>query len=150
MTPKPISTASGHFEAIRRIRRQADRDAAEARAVAIECGATQAIGFSRGARTVVGALAEDPTLLERVVLVISPGGQGVGKYSTWLASLPGAERECLTADIFVIGQRGDRGHPARVAEIWAEQLKARLEILPSQAIQTDSKRVASLLAEFLS
>ena len=142
--------ASRHFEAIRRIRRQADRDASEARAVAIDCEATQAIGFSRGARAVIGALAEDPALFERVVLVMPPGGQAAGKYSTWLASLTSTGRDGLTAEILVVGQRGDQGHPARVAEVWSERLGARLEILPPRAIQIDSGRAASLLAEFLS
>ena len=40
---------SGHCEALARVRRQADRDAAEVRAVAGEHGVTRAVGFSRGA-----------------------------------------------------------------------------------------------------
>ena len=48
---------SEHFAPLAHIPRQAERDAAEARAVASDYQATQAIGFSRGARAVVGALA---------------------------------------------------------------------------------------------
>ena len=140
---------SGHFEAFARICRQAERDAAEARAVTNDHQATQAIGFSRGARAIVGALAEGPALFERVALVAPPGGSAAGKYSTWLGSLTSTGRGDLTAEFLVVGNRGDQGHPARVAQVWAEQLGAHLEILPSRAIYTDLKRMMSLLAEFL-
>ena len=63
-------------------------DAAEVRAVADDHQAAQAIGFSRGARAIVGALAEGPTLFERIALVIPPGGRAAGRYSSWLDSLP--------------------------------------------------------------
>ncbi len=132
-----------------RIRREAERDAAEARAVASDHQVTQAIGFSRGARAIVGALAEDPALFQRVALVIPPGGSAAGKYSDWLNSLTSAERGEMAAEILVLGNRGDQGHPARVAQAWAEQLGAHLEILPSRAVYTDPERVMSLLAEFL-
>jgi hypothetical protein len=62
--------SSWHFEALARIRLEAERDAAEARAVANDHQVTQAIGFSRGAWAIVGVLAEDPALFERVALVI--------------------------------------------------------------------------------
>lgn len=140
---------SGPFAAFGSIPRQAERDAAEVRAVAHHYQVTQAIGFSRGARAIVGALAEGPNLFERIVLVIPPGGNAAGKYSTWLDSLTSTGRGSLTADILVVGHRGDQGHPARVAEAWAEQLGAHFEILPSRAIYTDHERVISLLAEFL-
>jgi dienelactone hydrolase len=140
---------SGHFAASACILRQAERDAAEVRAVAHDHQVTRAIGFSRGARAIVGALAEGPNLFERIALVIPPGGNAAGKYSTWLESLTSTGRGSLTADILVVGNRGDQGHPARVAEAWAEQLGAHLEILPSRAIYTDHERVMSLLAEFL-
>jgi hypothetical protein len=84
------------------------------------------------------------------VLVIPPGGRAAGKYSTWLTSLTSTGRYGLTAEILVVGQRGDQGHPARVAEVWSEQLGAHLEILPPRTIQAGSGRLASLLAEFLS
>lgn len=136
---------SGHFEAFARIRRQAERDAAEVRAVAHQHKATRAIGFSRGARAIVGALADGADLFERVALVIPPGGHAAGKYSAWLESSPAD----LSVEILVIGNRGDQGHPARVAQLWAEQLGAHLELLPSRAVSTDAGRVMDLLAEFL-
>ncbi len=140
--------SSGHFEAFARIRREAERDAAEARAVASDHQVSQAIGFSRGARAIVGALAEDPALFERVALLIPPGGSAAGKYSDWLSSLTSAGRGEIVAEILVVGNRGDQGHPARVAQAWAEQLGAHVKILPSRAVYTDPERVMSLLAEF--
>src|SRR4051794_39078316 len=125
---------SGHFDAIASLRRQADRDAAEVLAVAVEHEATRAVGFSRGARAVVGVLAESPHQFERVALVIPPGGRAAGKYASWLESRSAG---VAGVEILVIGNRGDQGHPARVAETWAEQLGARLELLPSQAVSTD-------------
>jgi dienelactone hydrolase len=139
---------SEYFEPLARIRRQAERDAAEARAVASDHHVTQAIGFSRGARAVVGALAEDPDLFKRVALVIPPGGSAAGKYSDWLSSLTSAGRREMAAEILVVGNRGDQGHPARVAQTWAEQLGAQLVILPSRAVYTEPERVTSLLSEF--
>lgn len=139
---------SGHFEALARIRREADRDAAEVRAVASDHQVTQAIGFSRGARAIVGALAEEPALFERAALVIPPGGSAAGKYSDWLSSLTSVGRREMAAEILVIGNQGDQGHPARVAQAWAEQLGAHLEILPSRAVYADPERVTSLLAAF--
>jgi hypothetical protein len=139
---------SGHFQPLARTGREADRDAAEARAVASDHQVTQAIGFSRGARAVVGALAEDAALFKRVALVIPPGGSAAGKYSDWLSSLTSPGRGEMTAEILVVGNRGDQGHPARVAQAWAEQLGADLEILPSRAVYTGPERVMSLLAEF--
>ncbi len=140
---------SGHFEGFARIRRQADRDAAEVRAVANEHRATRAIGFSRGARAIVGALAEDARLFERIALVIPAGGHAAGKYATWLESLSPGGRSDLAVEILVVGQRGDQGHPARVAQTWAEQLGANLQLLPSRAVYPDARRVTDLLAEFL-
>jgi pimeloyl-ACP methyl ester carboxylesterase len=134
---------SGHFDAFTRIRRQAERDAAEVRAVADEHGITRAIGFSRGARAIVGALADGPDLFERVALVIPPGGTAAGKYSTWLDSRP-----TLAAEVLVLGTRGDQDHPARVATAWAEQLGARVEILGSRAVYTEADRVMDLIADF--
>ncbi len=139
---------SEHFAPLAHIPRQAERDAAEARAVASDYQATQAIGFSRGARAVVGALAEGPALFTRVALVVPPGGTAAGRYSDWLSSLTSAGRREMTAEILVVGHRGDQGHPARVAQAWAEQLGADLEILPSRAVYTGPERVMSLLAEF--
>jgi dienelactone hydrolase len=141
---------SGHFEALARFRRQAERDAAEARAVASDHRVTQAIGFSRGARAILGALAENPALYKRVALVVPPGGNAAGKYSNWLSSLTDAERGEMAVEILVVGNSGDQGHPARVAQAWAQQLGAHLEILPSRAVCTDPERVMSLLADFFS
>jgi hypothetical protein len=140
---------SGHFETLAPIRRQAERDTAEARAIVSDHHqVTQAIGFSRGARAIVGALAEDPALFERVALITPPGGNAAGKYSDWLSSLTGAGRGEIAAEILVVGNVGDQGHPARVAQAWAQQLGAHLEILPSRAVHTDPQRVMSLLSEF--
>ena len=140
---------SGHFDAVRHIRRKAERDAAEVRAVADEHGATRAIGFSRGARAIVGALAEDPGRFERIVLAIPPGGTAAGKYSAWLESLPSAGRDELTSEVLVIGDQLDSGHPLQVAETWAEQLAARFELLPRRTIPQDPDRVIALIADFL-
>lgn len=140
---------SGHFDACARIRRKAERDAAEVRAAATEHRASQAIGFSRGARAIVGALAEGPSPFARIVLAIPPGGSAAGKYSAWLESRPTVERERATTEILVIGNSGDPEHPARVAQAWAQQLGASLELLPSRAVYTDVERVKDLIAEFL-
>jgi hypothetical protein len=141
--------SSGHFDACAHLRRQAERDAAEVRALAGEHHVGQAIGFSRGARALVGALAEDPGMFQRIVLVIPPGGTAAGKYSAWLKSLPSSGRSELSTAVLVVGNRGDRGHPVRVAQEWAEQLGAHLELLPSRAVYTDAERVQNLLAGFL-
>ncbi len=140
--------SSGYFGALARIRREAERDAAEVRAVASDHQVRQAVGFSRGARAIVGALAEDTALFERVALVIPPGGRAAGKYSNWLSSLTNAGGRQMAAEILVVGNRDDQGHPVRVARSWAEKLGARLEILPSRAVYTDPERVMSLLADF--
>ena len=140
---------SGHGEALARVRRQADRDAAEVRAVAGEHGVTRAVGFSRGARAIVGALAESVNLFERVALVIPPGGHAAGKYATWLESHPSVGSGDGSTEVLVVGHRGDQGHPARVAQTWAEQLDAHLELLTSRAVYTDAERVTNLLADFL-
>jgi hypothetical protein len=139
--------SSRHLEALARMRLEAERDGAEARAVAGDHQVTQAIGFSRGARAIAGALAEDPDLFARVALVIPPGGRAAGKYCEWLSSLSAGRGE-IAAEILVVSHRGDQAHPARVAEAWAEKLGAGLEILPSRAVYTDPGRVMSLLAEF--
>jgi hypothetical protein len=110
---------SGHFEACAGIRRQAERDAAEVSAVANEQRTTRTIGFSRGARAIVGALAENSQLFERIVLVVPPGGHAAGRYSTWLTSGATGGRDDLTGEVMVVGHRGDRTHPARVAEATA-------------------------------
>jgi hypothetical protein len=142
---------SGYFGTLAPIRRQAERDAAEARAIVNDHHqVTQAIGFSRGARAIVGVLAEDPALFERVALITPPGGNAAGKHSDWLSSLTGAGRGEMAAEILVVGNVGDQGHPARVAQSWAQQLGAHLEILPSRAVYTDPERVMSLLADFFS
>jgi hypothetical protein len=141
--------SSGHFDSVAHRRRQADRDAGEVRALAAEHHAAQAIGFSRGARALVGALDEDTGMFQRVVLVIPPGGTAAGNYSAWLKSLPISGPSELSTSVLVIGNRGDPGHPVRVAQEWAEQLGARLEILPSRTVYTDAGRVQDLLAGFL-
>jgi hypothetical protein len=103
---------SGHFEGVAGVRRQAERDAAEVSALASEHQVTRAVGFSRGARAIVGALAEGPSLFERIALVIPPGGRAAGKYASWLESLPNDGSGDLPAEVLVVGHRGDQGHPA--------------------------------------
>jgi hypothetical protein len=139
---------SGHFERVAHIRRQADRDAAEVRELAQEHRARQAIGFSRGARAIVGALAHDARLFQRIALVIPPMRLRVAQnYEIWLDSLERGRAD-LTGEILVVGQLGDRGHPAAEAETWAQQLGAELQLLPSRAVSTDPAQVDSLLADF--
>jgi hypothetical protein len=140
---------SGHFDRCANIRREAERDAAELLALANEHNATRAIGISRGARAVVGVLAEDVARFERIVLVLPPGGTAAGRYSSWLASRAGSDAPPLLADVLVIGVRGDRGHPLRVAEEWAGRLDARLEVVERDHIALDQEPLRGLLGEFL-
>ena len=141
--------ASGHFESVAGIRRQADRDAAEIRALAAEYKVKRAIGFSRGARAIVGALAEEPALFDRIALVIPPRGVTAGKWMPWLESLSGSGGHGgLAAEILVIADRVDAGHPVDVAESWAEKLGARLEVHPPRAMYTDPERMKDALATF--
>jgi hypothetical protein len=94
----------------------------------------------------------------RPLTLFAPGGAGedlvpanlrvTQKYESWLASLSSAGRSDLAAEIFVVGQRGDPKHPADVAQAWAEQLGAHLELLPPKAVSTDPERVIDLLAGF--
>jgi hypothetical protein len=63
---------SGYFKDVPPLRRQAERDAAEVLAVAHRRRASQALGISRGARAVLGAVAEEPGLFSRVVLALPP------------------------------------------------------------------------------
>ena len=140
---------SGHFASFARIRREAERDAAEVLALADQYDATRAIGISRGARAIVGVLAEVPLRFERVVLLLPPGGHAAGRYYTWLEALAEAGGDPVSADILVIGQRGDQGHPARTATQWAERLGARLDVFPSRGFYTEPACVRLLITEFL-
>lgn len=136
----------------KRPRRQADRDADEVLTLADDHYATRALGVSRGARAVLGVLAEEPDRFERVALMLPPGGHAVGRYATWLASLSGngPGRPATSVDILVVGQRGDQGHPAGVARDWADRLGARLELFPSGGPNTaHSERFRSMVTEFL-
>ena len=54
---------SGHFEAFARVRRQADRDAAEVRAVASEHQVTRAVGFSEARERSSARSPKAPTCL---------------------------------------------------------------------------------------
>jgi len=113
-------------------RRRAERDAAEVRAVADHCGATFAVGMSRGACAIVGVLADQTSRFDRVVLVIPPAGTAAGRYREWLGELPpSAATAVTTADILILAMRGDTGHPVNVAEDWASRLGAQLEVFPS-------------------
>jgi len=109
-------------------RRGADRDADEVLAVAAQVGATQAIGMSRGAVAVLAVLAEHPHPFRRVVLVVPPAGEAVGRYRQLLDGTGAAPAD---VEILALGMRGDRGHPAAVAQTWAEKLGGSVEILPS-------------------
>jgi hypothetical protein len=132
---------SGH-ESAGGIRRQADRDAFEVSAVAEEGGATRVVGFSRGARAVVGALVRDPGRFERAVLVWPPAGWAAGDYASWVgheklkperAVRPGAE-------VLVVAQHIDRDHPLKMSEQWAWALGARLEVFPPKGQLWDVHR----------
>lgn len=113
-------------------RREAERDAAETGAVADQCGAIHAVGLSRGARALVGVLADDTTRFDRIVLVWPPGGASAGRYREWLAELPLIATTPLTSgNILILAARGDPGHPVKVAEQWASQLGAQLELFPA-------------------
>jgi hypothetical protein len=135
----------------RRPRREADRDADEVLAVADHYGASRAVGISRGARAIIGALAEEPDRFDRVALVLPPGGHAVGRYAPWLAArAAGPPPPPVRADLLVIGQRGDRVHPAALAEQWAQLLPARLEVFPSGGIFVrHAERYHALLADFM-
>jgi hypothetical protein len=128
---------SGHFDRLPPLRRQAERDAAEARVVADAGGASQALGISRGARALAGLLAQDPGRFDRVVLVVPPGDLRPPplSYRTWLDSLPADASGPPASDteFLVLGLTGDRTHPARAAEEWAGRLGARLELFPARA-----------------
>jgi 3-oxoadipate enol-lactonase len=126
-----------------RPRRQADRDADEVLAVADAYDASRAVGFSRGARAIVGLLAEQPDRFERIALVLPPGGNAVGRYTALLRS-----PAHVPAEILVVGQRGDRGHPAAVAREWAERLGAHLEVFDSGDLYA-RPAYRELLAAFL-
>lgn len=139
---------SGYFESVPKLRRQAERDAAEVLAVATDLRASRAIGLSRGARAVVGALAEVPDLFERVVLVLPPGGHAAGRYAPWLASLSEKPAPALSLDVLVIARRGDAGHPVRVAEEWATALGGALEVL-TKAEWAEPERFQRLITGFL-
>ena len=89
-----------------------------------------------------------PSLFERVALVIPPAGHAAGRYASWLESHPGTGQGDFSAKVLVVGNRGDQAHPARVAEAWAEQLGAHLELLPSRAVYTDAEEVAKFALYF--
>ena len=139
---------SGYFARFGKPRRQAERDAAEVLAVATDRGASQAIGLSRGARAVVGAMADVPDLFERVVLVLPPGGHAAGRYAPWLESLSQKPRPELSADVLVIARRGDAGHPVRVAEEWSTALGGALEVL-TKAEWAEHERLHRLITGLL-
>lgn len=144
---------SGHLERAPRIRRQADRDASEVSAIVRAGGATRAIGFSRGARAVVGALVRDPGCLERVVLVWPPRGWAAGDYASWV----GHEKLTPTravdpgAEVLVIAQPVDRDHPVAMAEQWAGALGAALEVFPKDGMlwREHRDRFADVVGRFL-
>lgn len=156
---------------VKRPRREADRDADELFAVADQYRATRAVGASRGARAIVGLLAEQPDRFERAVLVLPPGGTAAGRYAEYLAGLPTNEPvatdrhaqwmaslaarspivvDTPAADVLVIGRRGDQGHPARLARDWADRLAARLELFSTGDLLTDHRaRLHDAISEFL-
>lgn len=140
---------SGHFDEVPPLRRQAERDAAEFLAVARAHSASQAMGISRGARAVLGAVAEEPALFERVVLALPPGGNAVGYFREWLAGLT-PDRSLLAAEVLVLGLLGDRWHPAVVAEAWAKKLGARLLVFDQRVDPAAYERLAEEARTFLS
>lgn len=144
---------SGHFELTRGIRRQADRDAFEVCAVADEGGATRAVGVSRGARAVVGALFRDAGRFEGVVLVLPPGGRAVGDYVSWVGNDAVVPEHVVRpgAEVLVVAQQGDRGHSVGLAEQWAWALGARLEVFPAGGVlEVHRERFRAVVSGFLS
>jgi hypothetical protein len=139
---------SGYFESVAKLRREAERDAGEALAVATDLGVSRAIGLSRGARAVVGAMAEVPDLFARAVLLLPPGGHAAGRYAPWLASLSEESRTKPDTKVLVIARRGDRSHPVRVAEDWAKALGGALEVLTKTEF-AEPERTRDLIAGFL-
>jgi hypothetical protein len=140
---------SGHFEFTHGIRRQADRDAFEVCALAEQTSATRALGFSRGARALVGALMMCRGRFERVVLVWPPAGRAVGDYVSWVGNDAVVPKSVTDprADVLVVVQEGDRWHPVRLAEQWASALGAELEVLaPGGLFQPG---FAEVVSEFL-
>lgn len=138
---------SGHFDSIATIRRQTDRDPAEVLALARQHTIKRAIGFSRGSRAIIGALAQDATVFERIALVIPPRSTTAGNWMPWLKVQPSA-RSDFSAEVLVVADRIDAGHPVDVAEFWAEQLGARLEVHPPRCLFTDPERIRNELASF--
>jgi hypothetical protein len=133
---------SGNFDSTRGIRRKADRDAFEVCAVADEGRATRAVGFSRGARAVVGALVRDPGRFERVVLVWPPGGWAAGDYASWVGHEKVKPERVVRpgADVLVVAQHIDRDHSMKMAEQWAWALGAKLEVFPPKGLLWDVHR----------
>jgi len=144
---------SGHFERTREIRRKADRDAFEVCAVAEEGRATRAVGFSRGARAVVGALVRDPGCFERVVLVWPPGGWAAGDYVAWVGHEKVVPERVVQpgAEVLVVAQPIDRDHSLKIAEQWAWALGARLEVFPADGLlwEAHRERFKAVLSSFL-
>jgi hypothetical protein len=144
---------SGHFELTRGIRRKADRDAFEVCAVAEEGGATRAVGFSRGARAVVGALIRDAGRFERVVLVWPPGGWAAGDYVSWVGNDKVAPERVVRPgpEVLVVAQQIDRGHSVKLAEQWAWALGARLEVFSPEGLlwQVHREKVRAVVSGFL-
>lgn len=144
---------SGHFESTRGIRRQADRDALEVCAVAAEGRATRAVGFSRGARAVVGALIRDTGRFERVVLVWPPGGWAAGDYVSWVGHEKVRPERVVQPgpEVLVIAQQIDRDHSIKMAEQWAWALGARLEVFPPSGLlwEVHRNRLRAVLSAFL-
>lgn len=144
---------SGHFEFARSIRRQADRDAFEVCAIAEEGRATRAVGFSRGARAIVGALVRDPGRFERVVLVWPPHGWPAGDYASWVGHEKLKPERVVEpgAEVLVVAQQVDRDHSVKMAEQWAWALGARLEVFPpsGQLWEEHRERFRAVVAGFL-
>jgi hypothetical protein len=133
---------TGRLPTAPRIRRKADRDAFEVSAVAEEGRATQAVGFSRGARAVVGAMTQDPGLFERVLLVWPPNGWAAGNYASWVGHEKLKPERVVehSAEVLIVAQQLDRDHPIAMAEQWASALGARLEIFPPKGLLWDEHR----------
>ena len=133
---------SGHFELARGIRRQADRDAFEVCGVAEKGRATRAVGFSRGARAVVGALIRDAERFERVVLIWPPGGWAAGDYASWVGHEKLKPERVVEprAKVLVVAQQFDRDHSVKMAEQWAWALGGRLEVFPASGLMWEEHR----------
>lgn len=71
-----------------------------------------------------------------------PGGWAAGNYVSWVGHEKlRPERVVQTgAQVLIVAQQIDRGHPVKVAEQWAWALGARLEVFPPEGLLWEDHR----------